>query len=40
MDTTGKEFDLMSRRILVAGTPELAKIISEQIAVHLEFPRD
>jgi len=40
-DTTYlKEWDPLSRRILVAATPELAKQISETLPVHLEFQRD
>ena len=37
-DTTGKPWDLFSRRVLGASTPELAKVISENIAVHLQYP--
>lgn len=37
-DTTGKPWDLMSRRVLATGTPELAKVISENLAVHQEYP--
>lgn len=39
MDPTGKEVDLLNRRILAASTPQLASGIS-QLLVHLDMGRD
>ena len=37
-DTTGKPWDLFGRRCLGAGTPELAKAVSENLVVQLKYP--
>lgn len=40
IDTKGGEFQLMHRRLIAAATPQLAKIISETLVEHLEYPSD
>jgi myo-inositol-1(or 4)-monophosphatase len=39
LDTTGKPFDLMSRRVLCASSEALAKSIAD-ICEHVDFPRE
>jgi len=40
IDTKGGDLDLMSRRIIAACNPEIARAISGRIKVHMELTRD
>ena len=40
IDTKGGEFQLMNRRLIAAATPQLAKLISDTMVVHLDMPSD
>lgn len=40
IDPAGGPFDMMSRRVLAAATPELAKAITETLTQYYPQPRD
>lgn len=39
-DTSGGEWDLMARRVLCAGTKELADVIAAKLTQYTALPRD